>query len=280
MSPEDIEQVELELVLEAIYRRHGYDFRNYAPASVRRRVRQALTTLRCERISDLIPRLVHDERALAAVLDSLSVTVTEMFRDPEFFAGLRRHVAPYLRTYSFSKIWVAGCATGEEAYSVAIMLAEEGLADRAHVYATDINRTSLETARAGIYKLGPFEESAQRYLKAGGKARFEDYYLARYGHAKLDERITRNVTFAYHNLVTDGVFGEMNLILCRNVLIYFDRSLQGRVLKLFHQSLSRRGFLALGTKETVKYSDVAERFQPAEPGQKIFRESAGREAAA
>jgi chemotaxis protein methyltransferase CheR len=226
-------------------------------------------------MSDLVPLLVRDEAVLGRVLASLSITVTEMFRDHAFFGALRRSVVPVLRTYPFSKVWVAGCATGEEAYSVAIMLAEEGLGERTHVYATDINRSALDVARTGIYRLEPFEASCASYRDAGGTGRLEDYYVARYGHAKVSERLQRNVTFAYHNLVTDGVFGEMNLILCRNVLIYFDRTLQDQVLSMFRASLCRKGFLSLGTKETVRYSAVGSHFESFDATQKIFRERGG-----
>ena len=261
MHNKDIERIETEILLEGIFRRWGHDFRNYARDSLGRRLKLRLGLSKLDHLSELLPKLLHDEEFFNQLLKDLSVTVTEMFRDPHFYAALRERVVSTLRTYPFIKIWHAGCATGEEVYSMAILLEEEGLYDRAQIYATDCNNNSLEIARQGVYALNDMRTYTGNYNAAGGKASFSDYYHARYGSAKISGGLKRNITFAHHNLVTDGVFGEMNMIVCRNVLIYFDNTLQDRVLSLFCDSLCHRGFLCLGTKETIAFSSVSERFE-------------------
>jgi len=270
----DIEQLEMHLFLEALYRRHGYDFRNYAMASMRRRVRRLMDRSGASSVSAMIPALLRDEDFLPLAVETLSINVSEMFRDPEFFTALRREAIPYLKTFPFIKIWHAGCASGEEAYSLAIVLKEEGLYDRTTIFATDLNPKSLEQAKSGIFPLGSVKSFAAGYLAAGGKGAFSGYYLARYGSAIMDAALRKNVTFAPHNLATDGIFGEMHLILCRNVLIYFDRSLQYRALRLFDESLTHGGILALGSKESLQGSDVASNYLPMNATWRIFKKIA------
>jgi chemotaxis protein methyltransferase CheR len=268
---EDIEKIELNLFLEALFQRYGYDFRHYAEASVRRRVRHLLAKSGYSRISEMIPRLLLDEAFSQTAIHDFSITVTEMFRDPRFYCSIRQNVVPYLKTYPFIKVWLAGCATGEEVYSLAILLEEEGLYDRATIFATDLNEAVLEKAKEGIYALKDIRQYTTNYQKAGGARPFADYYHAQYESAIMDQSLKRNVTFASHNLVTDGVFGEMHLIFCRNVLIYFDKTLQNRVLRLFADSLNYGGFLCLGSKETLQFSDVAERFKVIDEREKIYQ---------
>lgn len=271
MKQKEIDTIEMDLLLEGILRRYGYDFRHYAQASLKRRLRRSMQRADLEQTSQMIPMVLHDEEFFDALLRDLSITVTEMFRDPDFYQAVRRKVVPVLKTYPFIKIWHPGCATGEEVYSMAIVLQEEGFLQRSQIYATDFNTHSLKVAREGIYPLERMQKFAHNYEQSGGAASFSDYYEARYGAARLTEPLRRNITFAYHNLVADGVFGEMNLIVCRNVLIYFDRHLQDRVLGLFSDSLCRRGFLCLGTKETVEFSTVNDRFELLSRKQKVYQ---------
>jgi len=271
LDASDIEQLETDLFLEALHRRHGYDFRNYAKASMRRRVRRLMDRLGAQSVSDMMPALMRDEDFLPLAVETLSINVSEMFRDPAFFAALRGEVIPYLKTFPFIKIWHAGCASGEEAYSLAILLKEEGFYDRTTIFATDLNLTVLEQAKSGIYPLESVKGFAADYLAAGGKGAFSDYYLTRYGSAIMDASLRKNLTFAPHNLVTDGVFGEMHLILCRNVLIYFDRRLQNRTLRLFDESLALGGILALGSKESLHGSASEKNYQPVNAKWRIFK---------
>jgi chemotaxis protein methyltransferase CheR len=270
-KPEDIEKIEISLFLEAMCQRYGYDFRNYAQASVRRRVRHLLAKSGYTRISEMLPRLLYDEAFAQAAIYDFSISVTEMFRDPDFYSSLRKNVIPYLKTYPFIKVWHAGCATGEEVYSLAVVLQEEGLYDRATIFATDFNEATLDKAREGIYSLKDIRQYTTNYQKAGGERPFADYYHAQYESAIMNQTLKRNITFASHNLVTDGVFGEMHLIFCRNVLIYFDKTLQNRVLNLFADSLNHGGFLCLGSKETLEFSEVAKSFKVVDERGKIYQ---------
>ena len=215
--------------------------------------------------------ILHDPSVFEKVVYDFSITVTEMFRDPSFYQSLRNKIIPYLKTYPFIKIWHAGCATGEEVYSLAILLKEEGIYNKATIFATDFNEHALDVARQGIYSLKDTQKYSTNYQKAGGKASFSDYYYARYNSAIMRKSLSKNVTFANHNLVTDGVFGEMHLILCRNVLIYFNKDLQNKVLTLFNESLIHGGFLALGSKETLSFSSIENDFKPIDKKNKIFR---------
>ncbi|MFT5719948.1 MAG: chemotaxis protein methyltransferase CheR [Motiliproteus sp.] len=271
MEVNQIEALELELLLEAIWRRYGYDFRHYARASLRRRVDSARRELGSLSISHLQARLLYSEEAFEQFLRSMSVTVTELFRDPDFYAAFRQQVMPLLSTYPFIKIWHAGCATGEEAYSMAIMLHEEGLLPRCQLFATDYNNQSLETAREATYPLERMSSYTRNYIEAGGRHSFADYYNAHYDFAKLAPFLSENITFAHHNLVADQVFGEMHVIICRNVLIYFDQDLQDRTLGLFYESLCPLGVFCLGSKESLLRSSVQGRFESLDKKQRIFR---------
>ena len=271
MERTEIEQIELDLLLEAIFRRYGYDFRQYSQASVRRRIQHHLIKSEFKTISGLMSQILYDEALFKALLFDMSVTVTEMFRDPWFYLTLRKKVIPFLKTFPFINIWQAGCATGEEVYSLAIILKEEGLYNRANIYATDFNDAALEKAKTRIYSLERIKEYTINYLKAGGKKSLADYYRAQYQSVIMDPALQKNITFANHNLAADGVFGEMHLILCRNVLIYFDRTLQDRVLSLFRDSLLYNGFLCLGSKETIHFSEAKKEFKVFAPKEKIYQ---------
>lgn len=271
MQSDEIEKVELELFLEAIYQRYGYDFRHYARASAHRRVRHILAKSECKNISDLIPLVLYDEEFAQKAIHDFSITVTEMFRDPDFYRAVRQTVTPYLQTYPFIKIWIAGCATGEEVYSLAIMLKEQGLYDRTTIYATDFNDKALKKAEEGIYPLKDVQQHTGNYQKSGGDHSFSDYYLAEYNSAIMDASLKENITFANHNLVTDTVFSEVQVVFCRNVLIYFDRTLQNWALNTFADSLTRGGFLCLGTKETLEFSNVADQFKAINFDQRIYQ---------
>jgi chemotaxis protein methyltransferase CheR len=246
--------VELGRLLEAIYLTYHYDFRSYSEASVKRRIRAALVHFRCETISRLQERVLREPQLFAELLRFLTVQVSDMFRDPTYYCALRDRVIPYLKTYASLKIWVAGCSLGEEAYSLAILLYEEGLLDRAFIYATDINPESLRTAQEGIYEIERFTQFSENYRLAGGRASLGDYYSAAYGGAVLDRRLKKAIGFFDHSLATDSVFAEMQLVSCRNVLIYFDKGLQERALGLLSDSLCCKGFLGLGLKETLRFS--------------------------
>jgi chemotaxis protein methyltransferase CheR len=250
----------VERLLDAIYERRHYDFRRYARASLRRRLSVGLTELRCESLDAMQALVLADDRAFGALVRILTVPVSEMFRDPGFFLVFREQVIPELRTYPSFKLWVAGCCSGEEAYSLAIVLAEERLLDRCLIYATDINDESLARARAGVYGIDRMQLFSDNYFKAGGKESLSRYYRAAYGSAALARSLVQNVVFSDHSLATDSVFSEVQVVTCRNVMIYFDRTLQDRVLGLFSDALPRRGFLGLGCKETVQFSRHAESF--------------------
>jgi chemotaxis protein methyltransferase CheR len=249
---DDVETMEVELLLEGLFRLYGCDFRNYAMASLRRRVWMAARAEGVASISALQDLLLHDPEAMERFLARLSVSVTSVFRDPGFYRAFREKVVPLLRTYPFVRIWHAGCSSGEEVYSMAILLYEEGLYDRSRVYATDMNAHVLAKAREGIFPADNIGEFEANYRAAGGKADFSEYYTAKYDGAIFRQSLRRNVVFAEHNLVTDSSFNEFNVILCRNVMIYFNASLQVRVHDLFYGSLRRLGVLALGRKEVLR----------------------------
>ena len=266
-----VERIELDLLLEAIYRRYGFDFREYAPASLRRRVARRMRHEGVETVSALQDLLLRNSEVMERLILDLSINVTAMFRDPSFYAAVRNTVLPVLRTYPFTRIWVAGCSTGEEVYSLAILLEEEGLYDRTRIYATDLNEAVLETARRGVFPLHKMQEYTQNYMRAGGTRAFSDYYVSAYDGAAFDRALIRNVVFAQHNLVSDRSFNEFQLIVCRNVMIYFDRSLQNRVLELFHASLVRLGVLALGHKESIRFSPYADRYEELDAEERIYK---------
>jgi chemotaxis protein methyltransferase CheR len=271
--PSDID-IEIRMLVEAVYLKYNYDFRDYTGASQKRRLLVALREMGCATVSALQERVLHEPDAFAQLLQFLTIPVTEMFRDPEYFAALRTHVVPFLKTYPSLKVWVAGCSTGEEVYSLAILLHEEGLLERSLMYATDINPQSLDTARRGVFPLERMRLYTENYQKAGGKRAFSDYYTAAYGGALFDRALIENVTFADHSLSTDSVFSETHLISCRNVMIYFNRRLQDRVLGLFHESLCHRGFLGLGSKESIEFSRYADRFDVLSKRERLFRKTA------
>jgi chemotaxis protein methyltransferase CheR len=274
IGPAELEGIEIRLLLEAIYQRSGYDYRSYALASVERRCRQYLALCGCTTVADMIPKVLHDEEFLSGLVRYFSVAVTEMFRDPFVYRALREHVAPLLRTWPFFKVWHAGCATGEEVYSLAIVLREEGIYDRATIYATDFNDAVLEQARDGIFPMASLQDATRNYQAAGGKGSLADYYHARYDAVVMDRTLRDRVTFANHNLATDSAFGEMHLIFCRNVLIYFDQNLQARVLRLFAESLAHGGFLCIGTKESLRFSAVSHAFEPVDDAARIYKKRA------
>jgi chemotaxis protein methyltransferase CheR len=269
-APSDID-IEIRMLVEAVYLKYNYDFRDYTGASQKRRVLVALREMGCATVSALQEKVIHDPAAFTQMLQFLTIPVTEMFRDPEYFAAVRTQVAPFLRTYPSLKIWVAGCSTGEEVYSLAILLHEEGLLERTLLYATDINPESLEAARRGVFPLERMRLYTENYQKAGGKRAFSDYYTAAYGGARFDRMLVENVTFADHSLATDSVFSETHFISCRNVMIYFNRRLQDRVLGLFHESLCHRGFLGLGSKESIEFSGHAARFDMMAKRERLYR---------
>ena len=252
--------IELPLLLEAIHLKYSYDFRRYALSSLKRRLEQALQDFDCQSLSTLQERVLREPEVMRGLLARLTVQVSEMFRDPSFYRALREKVVPYLRTYPSLKVWIPGCATGEEVYSLAILLREEGLLDHTLIYATDINPESLRKAETGIYELERIAEFSKAYREAGGRTSLSDYYTAGYNAAVFDKTLRAGVLFSDHSLATDSVFTEVQLITCRNVLIYFDRALQDRAVALFRDSLCRKGFLGLGAKETLAFSIHAAEF--------------------
>lgn len=262
---------DMQQLMEAIYLQYSYDFRDYSGASQKRRIGQALAHLACPTIAALQAGVLRDPALFAQLLQYLTIPVSEMFRDPTFFLALRQQVIPRLQTYPSVKVWIAGCSTGEEVYSLAIVLKEEGLLERTQIYATDINPNALDNARQGIFPVGSIKGHTANYQKSGGKHAFSDYYCAAYDAAILDKSLRENITFADHSLATDSVFSETQLVLCRNVLIYFNQKLQDRALGLFHESLSHRGLLGLGRKESIDFSGYATRFEPVDKPERIFR---------
>lgn len=271
MTPDEVEALELHHLLAAIFSRYGYDFRQYAKSSLMRRVRLRMELAGLRHVSEMLPKVLHEPEFFDSFLRDLSVTVTHTFRDPDFYRTFRKSVVPLLKSYPTLKIWHAGCATGEEVYSMAILLHEEGLLDRATIYATDYNKQSLRCTAEGMYEMTALEERADNYKSAGGKANFSDYYDERYGSARMKKFLRDKITVSFHNLVQDRSFGEMQVVCCRNVLIYFNRELQEQVLDLFRGSLCSHGFLCLGSKETVHGSQSAEMFEVFARKQKIYR---------
>ncbi|MCB1190509.1 MAG: protein-glutamate O-methyltransferase CheR [Leptospiraceae bacterium] len=271
MKITELEKIEIDLLLQGIFLRYGYDFSEYSYASIKRRLSNRIEHENLSHFSELLPKVLHNEEFFNHFLSDLSVGVTEFFRNPSFFLYIRERIIPILKSYPFIKIWHAGCSTGEEAYSMAIVLAEEQFYERAHVYATDFNSRSLEIAREGIYALPSIQDAKENYLQSGGKNQFEHYYHSKYKSVKFHNSIKKNIIFSYHNLVTDSSFGEMNMIVCHNVLIYFNRNLQNKVLKLFQNSLCFGGFLCLGDKETIEYSDVSKQFELISKKNKIYK---------
>ncbi len=271
MKKSDIEDIELNLLMDAIYQRYGYDFRHYARASVERRAKQFSVVNGFKHISEMVPAILNNESFFEKLVREFSITVTELFRDPLVYQKITEIVFPKLSTYPFIRIWHAGCATGEEVYSLAILLHEKGLYERSRIYGTDFNDEALDSGRQGIYKIDNVKNYTSNYQKAGGSRSFSEYYNARYDSISINKSLKKNITFANHNLVSDGIFGEMHLILCRNVLIYFDKVLQNRALNLLCDCLVNGGYLCLGTMENLMFSDVEKKFDLVDEKGKIYQ---------
>ena len=265
------EEIEMRLLLEALHLKYGYDFHQYNKAHLKRRILQRLKLSGLTTISELQNKILWEKNFYRTLLQDLSINVTEMFRDPEFYLEFRNKVLPDLSTYPHIKVWHAGCSTGEEVYSLAIILKEANLLSRTRIYATDINKNVLEVAKQGIYSSREMELYEENYKNSGGLGKLSDYYTSKYGSVIFDKSLSKNVVFADHNLVTDGVFAEVNLVFCRNVLIYFDKELQNKVLTLFTNSLIKRGFLCLGIKESLQFSDTEENFEVIDKEMKIYK---------
>lgn len=265
------EDLEIQLLLEALFHRYHYDFRHYARASIKRRLLQARTQMGFTSLSALQEQVLHDPSMLPRLLGYLTVQVSEMFRDPSYYRVLREQVLPHLRTYPSLKVWIAGCSEGQELYSLAILFKEEGLYDRTLFYATDINPDALRAAEAGVYPLDQMQRYTENHQKSGGRSSLSDYYTADYGRAVFDSGLRARAVFSDHSLVTDAVFSEMQLISCRNVMIYFDRVLQDRAVGLFRDSIARNGFLGLGSRESLRFSAHAEAFEEFSREEKIYR---------
>jgi chemotaxis protein methyltransferase CheR len=269
--PEKTEDLEIKLLLDALYRKYHYDFRGYSMASVKRRLSQAREQLDCPTYSALQERVLHDSSVLPKLLSFLTVQVSDLFRDPSYFRAIRELVVPHLKTYPSLKVWVAGCSAGEELYSLAILFREEGIEDRTIFYGTDINPDALQRAESGVYELDRISQFTENHRLSGGKSSLSDYYTAAYGAAVIDKSLRKRAVFSDHSLASDTVFGEMHLVSCRNVLIYFDQELQDRAIGLFKDSLIRKGFLGLGAKESLRFSKHASDFTEFSRGERIFQ---------
>ncbi|ESQ94058.1 chemotaxis protein CheR [Asticcacaulis benevestitus DSM 16100 = ATCC BAA-896] len=271
IMPPKTEDIEIRLLLEAIFRKYHYDFRGYAMASIKRRLLQARDHFNCQTVSALQDMVLHDPGMMTAMLPYLTVQVSELFRDPLYFKAIREKVVPHLKTYPSLKVWIAGSSTGEEVYSFAILFREEGLFERTMFYATDINHDALKKAEAGVYSLERIKLFTENHRLSGGKGSLSDYYTAAYGAASFDKTLRKNVVFSDHSLATDAVFAETHMVSCRNVLIYFDRELQDRAITLFKGSLARKGFLGLGSKETLRFSSSADAFTDFAHDERIYQ---------
>ena len=267
----ELEEVEIDLLLEGVYRVYGFDFREYSRSSVRRRILELMTSEGMDSISSYQSKILHDQACLNRFLLGLSVHATSMFRDPSFYLTFRRKVVPLLRTYPTVQIWVAGCSTGEEVYSLAILLREERLYERSRIYATDISQAVLRKARDGIFPLSAMRDYTQNYHLAGGMNEFSDYYTARYDSVILSTALKDHLVFSEHNLATDGSYNEFQVILCRNVMIYFNKELQARVHKLLYESLSMFGVFGLGNKESLKFTPYALAYEHLNETDKLYR---------
>jgi chemotaxis protein methyltransferase CheR len=268
---EDLEQIEIQLLLEGIFRHYGYDFRGYAPGSLKRRLWHRAIGEKVDSVSALQEKVLHDPDVMERLLLDLSINVTSMFRDPTFYVGFRQKVVPLMRTYPFVRIWNAGCSTGEETYSLAILLREEGVYDKTRIYATDINDKVLERARDGSFPLEKMRDYTENYIRAGGTEEFSTYYTADGAVARFDRDLCDHVVFAQHNLVSDAAFNVFNVIVCRNVMIYFGKALQDRVHALFYDSLETFGILALGHKESIRFSKHEESYESIDSHEKLYR---------
>lgn len=273
LEPDDggLEDLEVHLLLEALHRHYGLDFRDYALASLKRRIRQCIIDEGLGSVSGLQEKVLHDPACKDRLLLAFSINFTSMFRDPGFYLAFRQQVAPLLRTYPFVRIWHAGCSTGEEVYSMAILLLEEGLYQRCRIYATDRSEAALQRAEAGIFSLAAMRENTVNYLRAGSRGSFPDYYTAKYGNAIFAASLRKNVVFARHDLAVEPSFNEFNVILCRNVLIYFNKTLQDRVHRLLYESLMLLGFLGLGNREMIKFTLLESCYDPVAGDERLYR---------
>lgn len=267
----ELEDLEIILLLEGIYKQYGYDFRDYSFSSMKRRVKKSVEDEKVETISGFQEKVLHDSSCMTRFIDTMSINVTAMFRDPEFYMAFRKKVIPELRTSSFIRIWHAGCSTGEEVYSMAILLKEEGLLEKTRLYATDLNEKVLNKAKEGIYSLKHMQEYTNNYSAAGGHESFSKYYFAKHNNAVFNNELKNNIVWAEHNLVTDGSFNEFDVIICRNVLIYFNEALQAHVHKLFYESLAVPGFFILGSKENIRFSSCEKNYTDVDAKWKIYR---------
>ncbi|HEV7716617.1 MAG TPA: protein-glutamate O-methyltransferase CheR [Steroidobacteraceae bacterium] len=267
--------IEMQLLIDAIYLKYHYDFRQYAEASLKRRLTTAMARFGCQSLSQLQDKLLREPSTFSAVLDFLTVPVSEMFRDPAYFLSLRQNVVPLLRTYPSLKVWVAGCSTGEEVYSLAILLREEGLLSRTLIYATDINPQTLQKAEAGIYDVDRIAGFTDNHRNSGARGSLSDYYTAAYGRAVFDKSLKQHIVFSDHSLATDSVFAEVQLVSCRNVLIYFNRDLQDRAVGLFREALCRKGFLGIGSKETLRFTIHSDGFSDVDREHRIYQKVDG-----
>jgi len=269
----DFDNTEFSDLLKNIHDVYGYDFTEYSEASMKRRIDHFMTSRKINSLRNVGKIILHDENRFEEFIQEVSVTVTEMFRDPVFYKSLRNNVLKRLATYPFIKVWIAGCATGEEIYSIAILLQEEGLLNRSVIYATDINQKSLKIAKDGVYAMDNMKNYTANYQKAGGTRSFSEYYIAKYNSVVFDKSLKQNIVFAPHNLAVDKSFNEFQLIVCRNVLIYFNQQLQNKVVDLFYDSLCPFGFLGLGSKESLLFSDKRKCFDGTDRKEKIFMKS-------
>lgn len=267
----DIESLELRLLLEAIFARYGFDFRDYAPASLKRRILKCVQDEKLESVSGLQEKVLHQPGTMHRLLNTLSIDVTAMFRDPSFYVAFRGKVVPLLRQVPFVRLWHVGCATGEEVYSMAILLQEEGLYEKCRLYATDMNEVSLKKAQEGIFPLKNMKEYTDNYQRGGGQHEFSEYYTAKYDNALFRPALKKNIVWAQHNLVTDTSFNEFHVVLCRNVMIYFNQSLQTRVHNLLHESLAPAGILGLGAKESLKFTPHEADYEVVDEREKLYR---------
>jgi chemotaxis protein methyltransferase CheR len=270
MNHEDFTSEEIISLLDTFYQKYGFDFRNYNLAHIKRRVNNRMAVSGINDVSEFQSLILSSRSFAELFLKDLSINVTEMFRDPLFYDAVREHIIPRLKTYSFFKIWHAGCSTGEEVYSMAILLTEEGIYERALIYATDYNEESLHHAREGIYSVDKMKDYTRNYQLSHGKLPLSNYYTSKYNNVIMDQCLKKNIMWANHNLATDSVFAEVNLIICRNVLIYFNKTLQDKVHHLFYNSLSKGGFLCLGTKETLRYSNFQDKFIEEDRAYRIY----------
>jgi len=271
MKLKDWSEFEISTLLEAVYYKYGYDFRQYSQAHIRRRITNRMAMSGLEDISQMQSKILNDKIFAANFLKDLSITVTEMFRDPGFYKSVRENVIPLLKTYPFIKLWHAGCSTGEEAYSMAIILQEEGLYDRTTIYATDFNQWALNQAKEGIFSNAVIKEYTANYQLSGGIESFSNYYMSNYDNIIMNQSLKKNIVWANHNLVTDSVFAEVHMVLCRNVLIYFDNNLQNKVQNIFYNSLIKGGVLCLGSKESIQFTDLHDKYTELDKQQRIFK---------